>query len=257
MTEKQNATPAKLLIVLLVLFALAGGGIYYFFQSQTPDYSVNFAEGKQVTKGAGVLLSGIEVGKVVSITPSGTGVTVGIKIDRKNQPNLTEASRFFIEGQGEKGRLLVKNLSANAKPLEPGQVVEGTDSPFQWSTYDFAKGMSAFFESDEIQKLQKSMRSLVDDFDSQLRQTDWDALGKEMERQMEELSISLEEALNDEQVQEFEQELKKSFNEALQALDRAQNSPEAQKLRKTIEEYLRKLQEGKPSPDAPAQKTSI
>lgn len=257
MTEKSNVKPVTLLLAILVLFALAGGGIYYYFDSKNPDYTITFADGKQVTEGAGVFLAGIEVGKVVSITPSGTGVAVGIKVDRQHQANLTEASRFYIEGQGGTGRLLVKNLSANAKALEPGQVVEGTDSAFEWSAYDFAKGMNAFFESDDVRKAQEAMRSLIDDFDRQLRQTDWDALGKELERQMEELSQKLEEALNDEQVQQFQKELEKRFNEALEALDRAQNSPEAQELRRAIEDYLRKLQEEMVSPDDPVQKTSL
>ncbi len=257
MTEQRKTKPVGLLFAVLALFALGGFGLYYYFQCKTPDYTITFADSKEIAEGAGVFLAGVEVGRVVSITPSGTGVAVGIKVDRKQQPSMTEASRFFIEGQGEKGRVLVKNLSANAKPLDPGQAVEGTNSTFQWSAFDFAKGMNSFFESDEMRRAQEAMRSLADDFDRQLRETDWDALGKELEQQMEELSRAMEEALSDQQVQEFQQELKRSMDEALQALDRAQKSPQAQKLRKAIEDYLRKLQEGASPSEDPVQKTSI
>jgi ABC-type transporter Mla subunit MlaD len=257
MAGKRNAAPSKLLIAVLILAALAGGGIYYYYQCKTPDYTIIFGDSKEVAEGAGVFMAGVEVGRIVSVSPFETGVAVGIKVDRKQQPNLTEASRFFIEGQGEKGRVLVKNLSSNAKLLEPGQAVKGIDSAFQWSALDFAQGMNTFFESDEIRKAQEAMRTLVDDFDRQLNQIDWDALGKEMEQQMKELSKAMDEALNQEQVQQFQQELKKSLDEARQALDRAQQSPESQKLRKSIEDYLRNLEEMMSPQDTSIQKTSI
>ncbi len=257
MTEKRRLATPKILIAFLLLFALAGGGITYYYQCKTPDYTITFGDSKRVSEGAGVFMAGVEVGRIVSVVPFETGVAVGIKVDRNQQPNITEASRFFIEGQGETGRILVKNLSSNAKLLEPGQAVKGTDTDFEWLALDFAQGMNNFFESDELGKAQEAMRALIDDFDRQLHQIDWDALGKELEQQMNQLSTAMEEALDEEQLQQFQQELKKSLDEARQALDRAQQSPESQKLRKSIEDYLRKLEESMSPQDPSTQKTSI
>ena len=209
-TPHKNSLVPRLLAVLFVCI-LTGGGIYFYFQSQITDYTITFANSKQVAEGAGVLLSGIEIGRVVSVKPFGTGVAIGIRVDREYQAILTEASRFFLDGEGEKGRLLVKNISPTAIPLKPGQIVEGTDSSFQWAAYDYVRGMNTFFESRDFREEQKAIRTYVDDLNRQLSLTDWNKLGRDMQLQMETFSTELEEILDNEDVKNFHQELEKKF----------------------------------------------
>ncbi len=82
MTAQPKVNSSKLLIAVLALFILAGGGLYYYFQCKTPDFNVTFSDSKEVVEGAGVFLAGVEVGRVVSVTPSGTGAAVGINLSR-------------------------------------------------------------------------------------------------------------------------------------------------------------------------------
>jgi hypothetical protein len=243
MAKNSQAGAVKIIILVLVLLGLAGGGIYYFLQSKTPDYSITFHESKQVPVGAKVYMAGVEIGKIVSIKPYGTGVAVGIKVRNDYQDNLTEASRFFLDPERTGGSLLVKNIRAQAPPLKPGQVVEGTDSSFQWSAYDFARGMNELFESGQIRQGQEAVHSYLEEMERQLDRMDWNKLGQDMERQMEEFSREMEKALNEEDLKNLRRDIEKNYREALGAIDRVQNSEEARKLREAIDDFYGKFRE--------------
>lgn len=243
MPLKSQGSVSRILVIVLLLLAVGGAGIYFYLQSKTPNYSIVFDGRKQVPVGAKVVMVGVEIGNIVSVKPYGTGVAVGIKVAPRYRTNLTESSRFFLVSEQTGGKMLVKNIRASGQVLKPGQVVEGTDSSFQWGAYDFVTGMNNIMASEPIQQARETMRSYVNEMDRQLKGMDWDKLGRDMQHQMETFSRKLEEVLSDEDMESFRQEIEKSYQDAVVAIDRVQNSEEAQELRRAVDNFYRKFRE--------------
>lgn len=254
MTDRLKKSIVPMLAAFLVVLALGGGGICFYLQNQSPDYVITFGDSKGISSGDKVILSGVEIGKVVSVKPSGTGVAVGIKAASDYQGNLTEASRFFIDAKEAPPRLLVKNLRASAKPLAPEQIAEGTDSSLQWNVYDYAKSMNRFFETGNFQPTREAVHGRVDEMDRQFSRMNWDKLGNDLHDQMEAFSRDLDEAINDQDIEDFQKELNRKVADALAALDRVQNSQEALELRKSIENFQRKVLKQLAPPETAAAK---
>lgn len=234
---------AKASTMVLILLFLVGCGVFYHYQSKTPDFIVTFNDSKGVSPSAKVVLSGVAIGKVVSVKPRTTGVEMGIKIDSEHRSVITEASRFFLEPGDKNGRMLTKNIRANAKPLQLGTTVEGTDSALGWAAYDYTKGINELLGSDEIRESKDSINELMEEMDRQLERMDWEKLGEELEKAIGDFSRSIKESINADEMAKLRQELEQNLSEALEALERAQNSKEAQELKETIDKFRQRLEE--------------
>ena len=241
MTARQKKTIVSIFIAFFVISGLIGGGIYFYLQKHAPDYFITFDDSKEISYGTQVILSGIEIGRVVSVKPSGTGIAVGINVADDYQENLTEASRFFIDAEGKSPRLLVKNISSSANPLAPGQIVEGTDSLWQWNVYNYAQDMNRFFESNDFRQTRQTVRDQVEEMDRRLNQIKWDQLGNDLRQQMDKFSRDLETTLNDKNLRDLRKDLDKKVQDFLASIDQVQNSQEARELREAVENFRRRV----------------
>jgi len=254
MAVKKKKSIIPILAALLALSCAIGGGSYVYFQNQSPDYFVTFDDSKEISSEARVFLSGIEIGRVVSVKPSGTGIAVGIDVAADYRRNLTEASRFFIDSDRKSPRLLVKNIRSSAAPLAPGQIVEGTDSSWQWNIYNYAQSMERFFETGDIRQSRDRVRDQVDVMDRQLDRMKWDELGHDLQQQMKTFRKNLDETLNNREITDFQKELNKKVNETLASLDRVGESRETQDLRDAVENFQRRMLQELTPPDTAATK---
>ncbi|MEJ2202323.1 MAG: MlaD family protein [Desulfuromonadaceae bacterium] len=163
MASERKKSFTRLGWFLLLVCALAGGaGYYYYQQSKTPHYIITFSDSRQIAPAAAVRMLEVEIGRVVSVKPLGTRVAVGIRVDREYRSLVTEASRFFLDG--ERGSLLIKNIRPNARPLAIGQSVAGTDSSqeLRLQLETLAEEMEKLLSEEEIDQLKLEVEQSVD-----------------------------------------------------------------------------------------------
>lgn len=245
MSSRSSVVLGRVLVIVLLLFGVAGVGLFFYFQSKTPTFVVTFSESEPLFAGSSVMLNGVPVGEVLFVKPAGTGVSVGIKITREYLSGFTESSRFFVEDSAQ--RLLVKNLKSSARPLIEGQVVEGTTSRLQWSTYDVARDWNNFFESKEFLDAQSAMQNFFEETDRGIQQ-----FSRDIQEPLNEFFKQMEKTFSDENIETFQKDLNESFTKAQAALSRAQNSEEALKLKKEMDALYQKIQEALEPQSQPA-----
>lgn len=246
MSSRGSVVVIRFLLLAFIVLGAVGVGLFFYFQSKTPTFIVTFSEGEPLYAGSSVMLNGVPVGDVLFVKPAGTGISVGIKINREYLSGFTESSRFFVEDSAQ--RLLVKNLKPSARPLVEGQVVEGTTSRLQWSTYDVARDWNNFFESKEFLDAQAAMQNFIEETDRGIQQ-----FSRDIQEPLDEFFKQMEKTFSEENVETFQQDLNESFTKAQDALGQAQNTEEALKLKKEMNDLYQKIQkvlepQSKPAP---------
>lgn len=231
------------LIICLVVLA-AGGVTTYFLCRPDNSFIVLFSDAKKITAGDAVYLTGIQVGKVKSVAPQDGKVAISINVTPKYRDQMTRNTTFFINTDHKKNGgkcVLARVLSPGGEPIKAGETVKGISSTLVWKSLEVADSIDDVFESEPVQRMIQEAKKKVAVFEKHLKKIDWERLGKNIQKEVENVIEEINEALQSEAAQESMLEIEKKINRLKKTLQRVGESNEARQLETALENLYQKL----------------
>ena len=237
---------ARVIAGLIALLILISGTTYYLYQKNVSFY-VAFNDGKNLTVGDSVYLSGLPVGKVVKILPNKGKISFGVHIDKKYRDQFFSNSSFFI-GPDITARshmsLLVRNSNSyGGSQLKPEDKVEGINSYLVWSGLEVADRVHEMVRSETWQDLLRETGSVAQDFKKSIKQIDVGRLGVELRSDIEALSMNIDIALQGNESRRGLYELQNQIEHVQQRLKRLGDSEESHQLQEALNNFQNRLKE--------------
>lgn len=183
---------------------------------------VLFDERHGLEGGELVRLHEFDIGSVASVDLSGGRVRASVSLSPEARENLTVATTFTVEDDGEGRYLETHVLDADAEALGEGAAVDGADGSIELMTMRATVAAGGF----------------VDDLREGLGGVDWSEQEQELRKRWETIVDEMDEA-----AEEGHEELGKRVDELVKELEDVGRSDEARKLEKRFQELLDELGE--------------
>ena len=192
--------------------------------SRDVEVSVAFTESQNVKSGDPVKFNHQVIGEVGGVDEQDQGVTVKLELDPEKIDVLRAGSAAIVMDQPQRH---VQIYSVNAGgPLEPGAQIRGLNN---------AVDLANWSASNALGSLQGMITSAAGAFNQFLNSNDWDAMAKQLNDTLSEMSEQSSEALNQMGV-ELEMFIKNMQDQSSQTLK------QADELSKQLNEQLQKFQ---------------
>ena len=129
---KQTSRPGRLIVALVALLAALGACAC---GNKDLPFIVTFKDAHNLKVGQKLLYNGVTIGEVtgVDLDESGT-VKVAVKVPKEHKKRVYKEAKFKVESagglvnmSGEKV-LAVKDRDGPRTPIQPGDIIKGTDS---------------------------------------------------------------------------------------------------------------------------------
>ena len=216
----------------------------YFLQGAR--YFLIFDEAKKLKAGDNVYLAGVDIGDVKNITLHNGTIQVEIKIDKKNQGQLTNNSRFFIESSSDESNpssILVKNLKPGGKPLLSNDTIIGISSYIEWHTLELSEKFKNYTDSDQAKQWKKYLAEQKEELEKKLNETDWEQVGQDVKQEFMELKDNIEKTLQSDEAQEMKKDIGENLNKVGKLLKNIGESKEANDLRQSLNNLYKRFEE--------------
>jgi hypothetical protein len=211
-----------------------------------PTVYVLLSRSRELAPGDPVTLKGREIGRVERIEPQEQGVRVRVRLFDERARAIPSDTTFQVERswRGER-RLAGTVLDSESPPFEDGATVEGVDSTLELvmkqGQRKASRALAALRDSDWLRKSGR----LLEDVHRAVEGVDWEALGKEMQSDLERMGRDLTAlaGLTEEKARGGYLKLKPDIEKLIGELEALGKSREAEELRRHLEELLGKTKE--------------
>lgn len=245
-------------VLLIAVGAIVGViGWEYLRHGSGPAVSVLLRDGGGLETGDEVVFGSREVGSVDEIESEGNRVRVTIRLDADAAAALTRDTTFKVEADDHgTHRLEAHVLDAEAPPLRDGDTVEGVGSSLELTLRKAAKKAAGLIDRAADSEWLKETSHRVEAVIAEFERTDWDAVGKDVERQWNDIAIHLRtlgDRAKDEGRSAYER-LEPELNRIIDQLEAAGKSKEAEELRQRLDALWRDVRPPVPPelPEPPA-----
>lgn len=227
----------KKLLLLGCTLAACGGDVPSPIEGGSFVYVV-FDERHDLEGGERVRLHGFEVALVEQVELDRSRVRLKLSLSPRARANLTAATTFTVEQDGDARYLETHVLDADAAVLAEGDTVEGSDSALELTARRAGAAASRLMGDVSDSEWWNKAGSRADELKRELDAVDW----KQEEQELRRLWETTVEAMG-KAADEGSEEAMKRIDELATALDKAGRSEEAKKLKQRFERLRRKLDE--------------
>ena len=208
---------------IVVLALGACGGAERAVPEGGSSIHVLFDERHGLTGGELVRLHEFDIGTVESVDLERGRVRANVSLSTQARENLTVATTFTVEEDGDGRYLETHVLDPDADTLGEGATVMGADGSIELMAMRATAAAGNF----------------VDDLRQGLDDVDWKEEERELQQRWEKIVDEMDEA-----VEEGQEELEKRVDELVKELEEVGRSDEARELRERFQEFLDELREG-------------
>ncbi len=240
--SKDKRPAIAMAAVILLIFAAAGAGVWFFYSMKGVRITATFASARGLVPKKTVVYKGIRIGSVVDVRADlAAKAAVALKIDSEHAQHIRQGALFVvsseIESQTGPGILLgyCKDADPYQSPrLKSGAVVEGVDSELVF----FVKTNVGCFNQTR-DDISKTLDNLKKSFQDALNSPELQKLYKDLEK----FFIDLDKEAQERSQRFFEKEapeIRKKIEELVEELKRLGRDKEAEEWEKFLDEELRK-----------------
>ncbi|MFC1665789.1 MlaD family protein [Pseudomonadota bacterium] len=176
----------------------------------TPTVQVNvlFEQANGISEDSSVLLNGVKIGEVKSVTTKGKQVELILQLSVEKAKGVQTNAAAIVEGT-EPANVVIYNPSTTAKTVQAGDTLFGLNSSLEFAAWragdsisstveQVSKFVHTYFEGEEWNKTKKEMNDLLGALEKQGRATH-DDLARDFEELTNNLESQSEKALEEAQ----------------------------------------------------------